>query len=369
MKETRRKRILLTGGGTGGHLFPAIAAAQQFCREYPGAEVLFVGTKRKMDAETLERYGFKGVAINSYGLKGKNMRELVKALLVLPISCLQALFILARFRPDLVLGVGGYVTGPVVAMAKLCRRPTLIHEQNSVPGLANRKLAKLVDRVCVSLPASASCFPADKVVFTGNPVRENLVALAAKAREVKEGVTLLVLGGSQGARSLNRLIVEAFVGVGSESLAGINLIHQTGTKDLAWVKQAYGDAGRDVWVEPFFKDMDAVYSQADILVSRAGATTLAELATLGKPVILVPYPFAADNHQQKNAEYYVQGGGALLFKESELTAPQLVEAVISIATNREQRERMEFNQRRLAPTDAAGKIVAVCRQLINRDEL
>lgn len=365
MKKTEYKKLLLTGGGTGGHLFPAIAAAQEFCKTYPNTDVLFVGTKRKMDSSTLSRYGFRSVAILCYGLKGKRIIELLKALLVLPLSCLQALWVLLRFRPDIVVGVGGYVTGPVVAMAKILGFPTLIHEQNSVPGLANRKLGGFVDKICLSLPQSAKFFPSEKIVVTGNPVRENLIDLSVN-NEInnKDSVNVLVLGGSQGATGLNKVVIDAFTGEHADKLKGVKLIHQTGLKDQEWVATEYRTAGRDVEVHAFIKNMDEVYQQVDFLISRAGATTLAELAVLGKPAILVPYPYAADNHQQKNAEHYVDGGGAVLFEEKNLTSEQLAMVVAEMVFNKEKINEMSRCQVKLGEPKAASKIVAVCNKLM-----
>ena len=173
MKDKNNQiRLLLTGGGTGGHLFPAVATAQEFLKQRPDTEVLFVGTKRKVDTKSLGAYGFASESIQCYGLKGKSPLELLKAVAVLPLSCLQALIIIRRFKPDIILGVGGYVTGPVVAAAKSQGVPVVIHEQNSVPGLANRKLGKMADKVCLSLPGSGTAFPAEKILYTGNPVRQ-----------------------------------------------------------------------------------------------------------------------------------------------------------------------------------------------------
>ena len=365
MRKTEYKRLLLTGGGTGGHLFPAIATAQEFCKAYPNTDVLFVGTRRKMDSSTLSRYGFRGVSILCYGLKGKRIIELIKALLVLPLSCLQALWVLLRFRPDIVIGVGGYVTGPVVAMAKILGFPTLIHEQNSIPGLANRKLGKFVSKICLSLPQSSTYFPTEKTVVTGNPVRENLVDLLAKKRgSDKDSVNILVLGGSQGATGLNRVVVNAFTGEFKDKLKGIKLIHQTGVKDQEWVSTEYRAVGREVEVHAFIKNMDAVYQETDFLVSRAGATTLAEIAVLGKPAILVPYPYAADNHQEKNAEHYVAGGGAIMFAEKNLTSEQLVNVISDLAADREKIIAMSNCQKKLGEPKAASKIVTVCNELM-----
>ena len=358
-------RLLLTGGGTGGHLFPAIAAAEAFCARYPGTEVLFVGTRRKMDAESLAAHGFASCSVHCYGLKGKNIGELCKALAVLPFSFFEAVRHIYRFSPDVVLGVGGYVTGPVVAAARFLGIPTLIHEQNAVPGLANRKLGRIVQRICLSLPDTGGYFPREKVLLTGNPVRQKILDLAqTKHHSTGNECTVLVLGGSQGAHALNMLVVEAFTGIGKETLTGLKLIHQTGEKDEAAVRERYRDAGINATVSAFFQDMPTIYGQADFLISRAGATTLSELAVLGLPSILIPYPYAADNHQEKNARYYENGGGAILFQEDRLTAELLSETVHGLTGDGARREKMGLAMQRLACPDAAGAIVEACLQAI-----
>lgn len=366
MSGRRPIHLMLTGGGTGGHLFPAIAAAEAFCAQYPGTQVLFVGTKRKMDAVSLGNHGFTGCSVDCYGLKGKNLIELVRALLVLPLSFVQAIGHIRRFRPDVVLGVGGYVTGPVVAAARTLGIPTVIHEQNSVPGLANRKLAAIVDRICLSLPDSGGFFPPRKCVLTGNPVRQGIVDLAGRHRSGSAtGLTVAVLGGSQGAHALNMLVRDAFCGAAGPRLHGIRLIHQTGEKDEAEIAASYRQAGVPAEVAAFFRDMAGVYGRADLVVSRAGATTLSELAVLGLPAILVPYPFAADNHQEKNADHYVRGGGALMVREKDLTADLLAEQIGRLASDQAGRETMGAAMRQAALPEAAQAIVAVCRQLIS----
>jgi len=360
-------RLMLTGGGTGGHLFPAIATAEALCNRLPGSEVLFVGTKRKMDKASLEQYGYTTRSIHSKGLKGKNIFSLIQGMLVLPISCLEAIYHILRFRPHLVMGVGGYVTGPVVAAAKLLGKPTLIHEQNSVPGLANRKLGGLVSKICLSLPGSEKSFPEEKTVLTGNPVRKELLELAETNKVIKkEGakLTLLVLGGSLGAHRVNELVSGAFA-LGIPELSNIKVIHQTGPKDVDEVKAEYTKNKIDATVAPFFTDMAAIYSEADLLVSRAGATTLAELSVLGKPAILIPYPYAADNHQEKNAEFYVQGGGARMFIEKNLTIEVLAEQLAQLFKNPVELDKMGTAMRSLAFSEAAEQIVDECLFLLD----
>lgn len=351
-------RLMLTGGGTGGHLFPAIATAEALCERLPGSDVLFVGTKRRMDKTSLEAYGFAAKSIHCKGLKGKNFPALVQAVAVLPVSCIEAMVHILRFKPDIVLGVGGYVTGPVVAAAKLLGKPTVIHEQNSVPGLANRKLAAFATKICLSLPASEKFFPGKKTVLTGNPVREAILALAQADRgKEKENQTLLVLGGSLGAHRVNELVCEAFA---STKLSKIRVIHQTGPNDVEMVKAAYAKHNINATVAPFFTDMAAIYKEADLLVSRAGATTLAELSVLGKPAILIPYPYAADNHQEKNADYYVQGGGAVMFIEKDLDVERLTEELSLLFSDTEKLQMMGKAMQGCAFPDATEKIVDEC---------
>ena len=354
---------MLTGGGTGGHLFPAIATAEALCRRVSDSEVLFVGTKRKMDKRSLEQYGYATCSIHSKGLKGKNLMSLLQGLLVLPVSCLEAMYHILRFQPDLVVGVGGYVTGPVVAAARLLGRPTLIHEQNSVPGLANRKLGALVGRICISLPGSEDCFDSSKTVLTGNPVRNEILKLSEEKRELNATPILLVLGGSLGAHRVNELVTGAFA-LGRKELAGVKVIHQTGPVDVEEVKEAYRRSNTDATVEPFFTDMTEVYRKADLLVSRAGATTLAELAVLGKAAVLIPYPHAADKHQEKNADYYVEGGGAVKFIEKDLGTERLADSLVKLFADPQRLEKMGEAMRQRAFPHAAERIVDECLALI-----
>ncbi len=360
-------RLMLTGGGTGGHLFPAIATAEAMCKRLPGSEILFVGTKRRMDKTSLEQYGFATCAIHSKGLKGKKLWALLQSLLVLPVSCFEAMYQIIRFRPHLVVGVGGYVTGPVIIAAKLLGKQTVIHEQNSVPGLANRKLGTFAEKICLSLPGSEKWFPAEKTVLTGNPVRNAILELAeketGKTKQSDNSLTLLVLGGSLGAHRINELVSGAF-GLGLPELRSIKVIHQTGPADSEKVASAYRENNIDARVAPFFTDMAEIYKEADLLVSRAGATTLAELAVLGKPAVLIPYPYAADNHQEKNAEFYVQGGGAVMYIEKELTTKILAGQLVKLFMDSGQLQKMGAAMKSRAFPEAAERIVDVCLEMV-----
>ena len=355
-------RLLLTGGGTGGHLFPAVATAENLSSRSTGSEVLFIGTKRKLDREYLRRFGFSVKTIHSYGLKGKKVPALLKALAVLPVSLCEACYHIMKFRPHVVCGVGGYVTGPVVAAAWLLRKPTLIHEQNSVPGLANRKLGRLAERICISLPQSAHFFPAGKTVLTGNPVRDKILAASSVDKKETDTLTLLVLGGSQGAQAINRLMVEVLCDY-QDDFPTVRVIHQTGKQDEETVRRAYADGGVDAEVSAFFTDMASMYQQADLVVSRAGATTLAEIAVMGKPAVLIPYPHAADDHQRSNAAWYVESGAAVALDQDGLTPEKLADALGTITNSPERRTRMSRAMKELAMPDAADRIVDICLEL------
>jgi UDP-N-acetylglucosamine--N-acetylmuramyl-(pentapeptide) pyrophosphoryl-undecaprenol N-acetylglucosamine transferase len=227
--------------------------------------------------------------------------------------------------------------------------------------MANRKLASLVDKICLSLPGSENYFPKEKVEFTGNPVRQNILdSVDSAAGASQDKLTIAVLGGSQGARGVNDLVIEAFCGRTAADLVDVKLIHQTGQADYERVAAAYDVRRKGVEVAPFFEDMGAVYSRADLLVSRAGATTLTEAAVLGKPAILIPYPYAADNHQQKNGDYYVRGGGALQFAEKEFSGGALAAEIIRLAEDRSELARMKGAMKKLGCPQAAERIVDIC---------
>lgn len=358
----RQVRLLLTGGGTGGHLFPAVAAAQNLCARMPGSHVLFIGTRRKLDREHLERYGFTVKTVHSLGLKGKSFTALLQALAILPVTFCQACYQILRFKPQVVCGVGGYVTGPVVAAASILGIPTVIHEQNSIPGMANRKLGRVAGKVCVSLPDSRDYFPAGKTVLTGNPVRSAILDLSLLPPRSNQKTTLLILGGSQGAHAINELMVEIFSSK-DDAFGKLKVIHQTGKADEEMVAKAYKTAGIDAHVSAFFADMAEIYGQADIVVSRAGATTLAELAVLGKPALLIPYPYAADNHQEKNGAWYAAGGGAVLLQQFDLTAGKLKSVLEPLIEHPEKRQQMSEAMKQLGIPNAAERIVDICLQM------
>jgi UDP-N-acetylglucosamine--N-acetylmuramyl-(pentapeptide) pyrophosphoryl-undecaprenol N-acetylglucosamine transferase len=361
--STNSIRMIVTGGGTGGHLFPGIAVAEGILSRCPGSEILFVGTDRQVDQRALTGRRFAAAAIRCQGLKGRGAAGRLLTLARLPLSIWQAVRIIRRFRPRLVLGVGGYVTGSVVLAGRILGIATCIHEQNSVPGLANRWLGRWVDRVFLSIPGSESYFPPGKTMLTGNPVRGELLAAAGAAGPAGENV-LLVLGGSQGAHRVNTLVVEGLTANRHRLPADFKVLHQTGTADASWVAAAYRQQAIAAEVAPFFEDMVDRYRRAALVVSRAGATTLAELTVLGKPALLIPYPYAADNHQAKNAAYLAAGGAARVLVEGELDSEQLAAQIVELLADHTSRQELARQARQLARLDATETIISECLRLM-----
>ena len=357
-------RVLITGGGTGGHLFPGIALATGLQQRVAGCEVMFIGTRRQLDREALAEYNFQLESISCMGLKGMGPIHRLKSLAFLPAAVSQARGIIKKFAPDLVFGVGGYVTGPVLLAAKLLSIPTCIHEQNSVAGLANRMISRFVDRVFVSIPGEYP-FPEHKTVITGNPVRDKILAAAAeKQKSSSDRQTLLVLGGSLGAHRINMLMLEAMAIIQEQNGPAVHIIHQTGITDEDRVRGGYAAAGTDAEVASFFKNMASVYRRADLVIARAGATTLAELSVMGLPALLIPYPYAADDHQGKNGSYYVSGGGARMYREAELDAQLLASTITELLQSPDELHTMAAQMKKMGKPEATRKIIDDCLQLV-----
>lgn len=350
------RRVLIAAGGTGGHIFPALACAEEFTRR--GWEVAFVGAGRALERRILpSRYGYHVLPVSP--LKGGSFLRKAKALAILLFSLRGALSLLRALKPDFVLGMGGYVSGPVVLAAALLRVHRAVHEQNVVPGLANRLSAPLALRVFVSFEETLKAFPQGKVLLTGNPVRREVL----KARGLTRGetFTLFVMGGSQGARGINRAMVEAIPRL--QDLT-IEVIHQTGQWDYDWVKEAYSSYPLEATVFPFTEEVGLCYARAHLVVSRAGSLTLAELSALGRAAILVPYPFAADDHQRRNAEVFVKRGAARMILEEDLTGERLAQEIRALYEQGHLREAMEAQAREFGRPEAASEIVEECLKLL-----
>ena len=348
--------MVIAGGGTGGHLYPGIAVARELERR-AGARVTFAGTARGLESRIIPREGFELDLIRSTGLKGKTLMTRLRGLALLPVSAVDAWQVVTRRRPAVVIGVGGYSSGPIVLAAVARRVPTLLMEQNAVPGLTNRLLARVVDAAAVTYEESVRFFGTTAFV-AGNPVRQEFF----KAIPVTSGgpVTVLIFGGSQGAHAINAAVAEA-ADVIAHAEIPIRVVHQTGDHDLEPVRDRYSRAGVVARVEPFFYEMFHEMAAADVVVCRAGATTLAEVCAAGRPSILVPLPTATDDHQRRNAEALVARGAAQVVDQRELTG--LVQAIVALAKDPERRRRMAMAARTMARPDAATVIASRALQL------
>ncbi len=354
---------IIAGGGTGGHLFPGIALAEEVLTRHPDNEVLFVGTARGLETTLIPREGYRLELIEVRALKGKGLLGLLRGLWLLPSALLQAVRILRREKPHIVIGVGGYASGPVVLAAALLGKRTAVQEQNALPGFTNKILGHFVDAVFVAFPEARRFFSKKKIYLLGNPIRRALLDNFLKPRIASTKFTILVTGGSQGAHRLNLNVVDAMRALG-DLARSFGLIHQTGTKDRDEVERAYRELGLDAEVVDFVQTMPRAYARADLIVCRAGAETLAEITVARKPAILVPYPFAADDHQTVNAKSLVDAGAALMFQERDLNGEVLARAIRELHGDEAKRRRMEKAAGLLGRPEAAREIADVCVEMV-----
>jgi UDP-N-acetylglucosamine--N-acetylmuramyl-(pentapeptide) pyrophosphoryl-undecaprenol N-acetylglucosamine transferase len=354
---------MVAGGGTGGHLFPGVAVAKEMCRRFEGAEILFVTGKRKMEFEVLKRAGFRQTSIAVEGMKGRGLLKGAWVALKLPWSFLQSLRITREFSPDLVLGVGGYSAGPVCLCARIMRIPSAIHEQNSFPGVTNRLLSRVVKRVFISFEGSREHFSGGTIHLTGNPIRPEFVTSETGTGRNGKSFTLAVVGGSQGARSINEVFVEALALLKKRNKS-CRVIHQTGDLDYERTLALYRERGLEAEVTPFIQDMAGVYREADLVVSRAGAGAVFEMAAMGKPSLLIPYPFAANRHQETNAQFLVEAGAAEMILQERLTGQVLADRVAALMEDRAALEKMGQAARRVSKPDAAQKIADLMLEMV-----
>jgi UDP-N-acetylglucosamine--N-acetylmuramyl-(pentapeptide) pyrophosphoryl-undecaprenol N-acetylglucosamine transferase len=360
-------RVVISGGGTGGHLFPALAVQEALQRSRPGTQTLFVGAATGVEAAILPRLGhaFRGLRVRQ--VKGARWGGKARALLGLPWVVREAGRILREFQAEVVLGVGGYASFPTVLAARLRRIPTVLHEQNAYPGLANRWLGRLASAVAVSFPRAAGFFPAARVEVTGNPVRAEICPGDPRQARQRLGLapqrfTVLIFGGSQGAHRLNEGTMQALPLLSADR-EQMQFLHGTGERDLALVQQAYGRGGFQARTEAFFQDMAAAYQAADFVIARAGASTIFELAAVGKPALLVPYPFAANDHQRLNAEASVAAGAAWLVPDGYCDGRRIAASIQAAREKPEQLRRMGEAAQTLARPDAAERIVALLERV------
>jgi UDP-N-acetylglucosamine--N-acetylmuramyl-(pentapeptide) pyrophosphoryl-undecaprenol N-acetylglucosamine transferase len=350
-------RVLIAGGGTGGHLYPGIALAREIKRRDPAAVLTFVGTATGVEARVVPREGFPLELIRVAGLKGTAGLTRIKGFAVLPLSAVDAWRVISRIRPDVVVGVGGFASGPVLMLAALRGYPTMLLEQNALPGVTNRLLARVVRAAALTFEEASTFFPG-KGFVTGNPVRPEFFQMKeADDRLVspQPAARVLIFGGSQGAHAINMAMVEAAPRLATAG-AAVAITHQTGERDVELVRDGYRRAGLEARVEAFLYEMDREMSGADLVVARAGATTLSELAAARRPAILVPLPTAADDHQRKNAEVVARAGGAQVIEQRDLNGERLAEAILSLASDPTRRERMAAAIQAFARPDAAARI-------------
>ncbi len=358
-------RLLIAGGGTGGHLFPGVALAEELRAREPEAAIRFVGTARGIEARVLPELGWDLVLIEVSGLKTVGALGAMRGLLRLPKALWQSRQVIKAFVPDVVVGVGGYASGPVVLMARLMGVKTGILEQNSVAGFTNKLLGKVVHAVFLHFAETRRFFKEKKILMTGNPIRRD-IRLALEAGSPGSGsgsekaFRIFAFGGSQGAQAVNEIVADAMALLEQRGV-NVSLVHQTGQANLEKTQERYAKAGMKADVRAFIKDMAAEYRRADLVVARAGATTVAELGVVGRPAILVPYPFAADNHQEVNAREMADAGAALMFRQSELTAEKLAASVAELARNREALAKMGSAMKALGKPRAAADILDWCK--------
>jgi UDP-N-acetylglucosamine--N-acetylmuramyl-(pentapeptide) pyrophosphoryl-undecaprenol N-acetylglucosamine transferase len=363
-------KVILAGGKTGGHIFPAVAMAEEFKRRHPENKVIFVGTEDGLESKIVPKYGFKLIFICARGLKRKvSLKNIGLPYYVLK-SLYQSLRILNEERPDLVVGTGGYVSFPVVFSARLKNIPTLIQEQNSYPGVSTRLLAFLVDRVCLSYLSSRDYFlTKGKLKVIGNPVRAEIVSAnryeaLRKFNLVPNKKTIFVFGGSQGAHAINQAILDG-IDFLPESW---QLLWQTGENDFVFVSEKVKDKKVKCAVLPFIEDMRSAYAASDLVISRAGALTLAEICACGKPSLLIPYPFATADHQRYNAEALQKEGAAEMILQKDLTPELLAGKLSSLLSDEERLKRMAEQSKKMGKPEATSLLVNEMESLLKKKE-
>ena len=363
-------KLLIAGGGTGGHLFPGIAVAEEFLARDPANEVLFVGTERGIEVRAVPAAGHRLELISAAGIRGKSSFSQLKGGAMMLYGYAQSRKILKEFRPDMVMGVGGYASLPMVLAAGGMRIPRFIHEQNAIPGMTNKVLARFATRVFITLEESAKFFPQGKTLLTGNPLRRQIVEMVTKQnppstplltkggseQSEQGGFNIFVFGGSQGAHAINMAMIAALPHL-TDLSDRLEISHQTGEKDCSAVRNAYRESGLSATVQPFISNMAAEYQKADLIICRAGATTIAEVTACGKAGLFIPFPHAVDDHQRRNAEALLKKQACLMLLEQELTGERLAGTIRELLNDPAALRQMGTAAFSLARLDAARIIV------------
>jgi UDP-N-acetylglucosamine--N-acetylmuramyl-(pentapeptide) pyrophosphoryl-undecaprenol N-acetylglucosamine transferase len=367
-QRSKALRIVIAGGGTGGHLFPGVAIAQEFRARNPLNEIIFVSTGNPLEKRILSNMNFALECIRVEGIKGRGLWNQIKSVSKLPAGILGSFKILRRFKPDLIVGLGSYSAGPAVLAARLMGKKIVLHEQNLLPGITNRMLAQFADVIFVSFEDTKAHISSRKTLFSGNPVRRDILE-GSMQQEAGSGVggaqkpfTVSIIGGSQGAHQINVTVAEALNHL--QQRDDLYFIHQTGAADEAMLSESYRSQNLNATVQAFFDDMAQLYSSSDLIICRAGATTVAELTALGKAAIFVPFPHAADNHQVLNAQALVKNGAAEMILEQDLTAEILGEKINDYASRPRALAEMARRSKSQGNPNAAGDIVDHCYALV-----
>jgi UDP-N-acetylglucosamine--N-acetylmuramyl-(pentapeptide) pyrophosphoryl-undecaprenol N-acetylglucosamine transferase len=359
--------LMIAGGGTGGHIYPAIAIAQEFLARDAARRAVFVGTERGLEKTIVPKAGFPLEMISVGGLKGKGLGETIKSLARLPVGFVQAWKLIGKHRPNVVLGVGGYSSGPVLLAARLRGVPTAIHEQNAFPGVTNRALAKVVKAVAVAFADAAPRLKRADAVVTGNPIRKEFFAAGNRQQATGNTRRLLIFGGSQGSHILNQTMTGALLFL-ARLKGRLAIVHQTGPREVDEVRAAYrSSAFDDARVVPYLDPIVDEIAAADLVVSRAGAMTIGELAAVGRAAILVPFAAATNNHQELNARVMERAGGAIVITEAQLTPERLGLAIAEVINDPDRAERMGTASRTLAAPDATKKIVDLLEKIVQNE--
>jgi len=355
-------RLLIAGGGTGGHLFPGMAVAEEFLARDPANQVLFVGTAHGIEARAVPAAGYRIELITAAGIRGKGLFSKFKGAAMMLYGYALSRKILKSFKPDMVLGVGGYASLPMVLAARGMQIPRYIHEQNAIPGMTNKLLARVADRVFITLEESAKFFPEDKILLTGNPLRRQILDLVATAQHKpspaaqKISFRIFVFGGSQGAHAINMVMIGALPHL-ADLADRLEICHQTGEKDSQEVQAAYAKSAIHSSVHAFISDMAAEYQAADLIICRAGATTIAEVTACGKPCLFIPFPHAVDDHQRRNAEALLKKQACFMLLERELSGEGMATMIRELMDDPEMLRRTGAAAFGLSRLDSAAIIV------------
>jgi UDP-N-acetylglucosamine--N-acetylmuramyl-(pentapeptide) pyrophosphoryl-undecaprenol N-acetylglucosamine transferase len=365
-------RVIIAGGGTGGHLFPGLAIAEEFKSRDSSIEIIFVGTEYGIEARVVPREGYPIMFLSAEKLVGVSIPKKILATMKTLLSIIESYRIIKKVNPNIVIGVGGYASGAIMLTAFLFSIPTMVLEQNSIPGLTNKILGRFVNTVCITYQESISYFPKAKTFLTGNPIRMQVlkgnIEVAYRLFSLEKGLfTIFAFGGSSGAKIINLALVDALNYL-YDLKDKIQFLHQTGLRDYENIREAYRKSGLKGTVTPFIYQMGEAYAVADLVISRAGATTLAELTALGKPAILIPYPYAAGKHQELNARKLSEMGAARMILDSELRGESLANHIRQLYMNESLRKEMQKNSKAVGRPEACERVVDIAMSLIKQSK-